>query len=56
MPEAILKDKKRILPFIAFLEGEYGYKNLYIGVPTVLGGNGIEKYLNYNYLMKKKQL
>jgi malate dehydrogenase len=43
MAEAILKDKKRILPSIALLEGEYGYENLYMGVPTLLGGNGIEK-------------
>ncbi|MDQ6598821.1 malate dehydrogenase [Bacillus salipaludis] len=42
MAEAILKDKKRILPCIAYLEGEYGYKDLYLGVPTVLGGDGIE--------------
>ncbi|WP_048600602.1 malate dehydrogenase [Rubeoparvulum massiliense] len=43
MAEAILKDQKKILPTIAYLEGEYGYKDLYLGVPTLLGGNGIEK-------------
>lgn len=43
MTEAILKDKKRIIPVIALLEGEYGYDNLFMGVPTILGGNGIEK-------------
>jgi len=43
MAEAILKDKKRILPAIALLEGEYGYDQLFIGVPTLLGGDGIEK-------------
>ncbi|MDF2922990.1 MAG: Mdh [Paenibacillaceae bacterium] len=43
MAEAILKDKKRILPSIALLEGEYGYENLFMGVPTLLGGNGIEQ-------------
>ncbi|MDR6999259.1 malate dehydrogenase [Neobacillus niacini] len=42
MTEAILKDKKRILPCIAYLEGEYGYQDLYLGVPTILGGDGIE--------------
>lgn len=42
MAEAILLDKKRILPAIAYLEGEYGYNDIYLGVPTVLGGNGIE--------------
>ncbi|MBS7345863.1 MAG: malate dehydrogenase [Caryophanon sp.] len=43
MAEAILKDQKRILPSIAYLEGEYGIHDLYLGVPTLLGANGIEK-------------
>ncbi len=42
MTEAILKDKKRILPVIALLQGEYGYDDLFMGVPAVLGGDGIE--------------
>ncbi|MGA9173374.1 MAG: malate dehydrogenase [Thermoactinomyces sp.] len=45
MAEAILKDKKRILPAVAYLEGEYGYSDLYLGVPTILGGNGLEKVI-----------
>lgn len=45
MVEAIIKDKKRILPTIAYLEGEYGYEDLYVGVPTILGGDGIEKII-----------
>lgn len=45
MAEAIIKDKKRVLPAIAYLEGEYGYNNLYLGVPTVLGGRGIESII-----------
>jgi malate dehydrogenase len=43
MTEAILKDKKRIIPVIALLEGEYGYDGLFMGVPTLLGADGIEK-------------
>jgi malate dehydrogenase len=43
MTEAILKDKKRILPVIAYLEGEYGYDSLFLGVPVILGGDGIER-------------
>lgn len=43
MAEAILKDKKRIIPTIVYLEGEYGYNDIYLGVPTLIGGNGIEK-------------
>jgi malate dehydrogenase len=43
MVEAILKDKKRILPCAAYLEGEYGIQGIYFGVPVVLGGRGVEK-------------
>ena len=43
MAEAILKDKKRILPVIALLEGEYGYEDLFMGVPALLGAEGIER-------------
>src|SRR5699024_5470042 len=42
MADAIVKDKKRILPSIACLEGEYGFKDIYLGVPTILGADGIE--------------
>lgn len=45
MTEAILKDQRRVIPTIAFLEGEYGYDGIYLGVPTVLGGNGIEQII-----------
>ncbi|MCD5323830.1 MULTISPECIES: malate dehydrogenase [Pontibacillus] len=45
MAEAILKDQRRVLPAIAYLEGEYGYKDIYLGVPTILGGNGIEEII-----------
>ncbi|MEK4230310.1 malate dehydrogenase [Solibacillus sp. FSL H8-0538] len=43
MAEAVIKDQKRILPSIAYLEGEFGYEGIYLGVPTLLGANGIEK-------------
>ncbi|WP_410501656.1 malate dehydrogenase [Exiguobacterium acetylicum] len=42
MVEAILKDQRRILPAIAYLEGEYGFNDMYFGVPVILGGNGVE--------------
>nr|Q9X4K8.1 RecName: Full=Malate dehydrogenase [Geobacillus thermodenitrificans]AAD28555.1 malate dehydrogenase [Geobacillus thermodenitrificans] len=45
MVEAIVKDQRRILPAITYLEGEYGYEGIYLGVPTILGGNGIEKVI-----------
>jgi malate dehydrogenase len=43
MVESILKDKKKVLPCAAFLEGEYGIKDLFVGVPVKLGARGIEK-------------
>lgn len=45
MCEAILKDQRRVLPAIAYLEGEYGYEGIYLGVPTILGADGIEKII-----------
>jgi len=45
MAEAILKDKKKILPCAAYLEGEYGIKGLYVGVPVKLGSKGIEQII-----------
>src|ERR1700751_5990611 len=43
MVESILKDKKKVLPCAAYLEGEYGIKDLFVGVPVKLGSRGIEK-------------
>lgn len=54
MTEAILKDKKRIIPTIALLDGEYGYDNLFMGVLTVLGANGIEKILDIELTTDEK--
>jgi malate dehydrogenase len=45
MAEAILKDQKRLVPVSAYLEGEYGLKDLFFGVPVVLGAGGIEKII-----------
>ncbi|MFC1863883.1 malate dehydrogenase, partial [Thermodesulfobacteriota bacterium] len=45
MAEAILKDKKKILPCAAYLEGEYGIDKLFIGVPVKLGANGMEEVI-----------
>jgi malate dehydrogenase len=43
MIEAILRDKKKVLPCTAYLDGEYGVKGLYVGVPVKLGRRGIEQ-------------
>ena len=45
MVEAILKDKRKILPCAAYLKGEYGYNDLFIGVPVKLGRNGLEEVI-----------
>jgi malate dehydrogenase len=45
MVEAILKDKKKILPCAVYLEGEYGIKGLFVGVPVKLGANGLEQII-----------
>ena len=45
MVEAIVKDQRRIFPVCAWLQGEYGLNNIYLGVPAVLGKNGIEKII-----------
>ena len=54
MTEAVLKDKKRILPAIAYLQGEYGYDNLFMGVLVVLGGGGVEKVLEIDLTPEEK--
>lgn len=43
MAESILRDKKRLVPSCAFLNGEYGFKDIFLGVPCILGAKGIEK-------------
>jgi malate dehydrogenase len=47
MAKAYLKDKKRILPAAAHLTGQYGLKDLYVGVPAVIGAGGVEKVIEF---------
>jgi malate dehydrogenase len=54
MAEAILKDKKKILPCAAYLEGEYGINNLFIGVPVKLGETGIEEVIEIELTNEEK--
>ena len=54
MAEAILKDKKKILPCAVYLEGEYGYKDLFIGVPVKLGANGVEEVIQIQLTADEK--
>jgi malate dehydrogenase len=54
MAEAILKDKKKILPCAAYLEGEYGFKDLFIGVPVKLGAGGVEEIIEITLTAEEK--
>lgn len=56
MAEAIIKDQRRILPSIAYLEGEYGLDGIYLGVPTILGAGGIEKIIEIDLNEAEKTL
>ena len=55
MAESILKDQKRVFPVAALCSGEYGYNDLFIGVPAVLGANGVEKIIEINLKPEEKQ-
>jgi malate dehydrogenase len=48
MAESYLKDQKRILPCAAWLTGQYGVKDMYVGVPAVIGSNGVEKIVEFD--------
>lgn len=54
MTEAILKDKKKILPCAAYLEGEYGINGLYVGVPCKLGARGLEQIIEINLTAEER--
>ena len=54
MAESYLKDKKKVLPCAAMLNGEYGIKNMYVGVPVVIGEKGIEKVITVKLNKEEK--
>lgn len=56
MAESYLKDKKRILPCAAYLNGEYGVKGLYVGVPVVIGSDGVEKIVEITLTAEEKKM
>lgn len=56
MAESYLKDKKRVLPCAAWLTGQYGVNGLYIGVPTVIGQNGVEKIIEVHFTADEKAM
>jgi malate dehydrogenase len=54
MAESILKDKKRLLPVCAYLNGEYGFRDIYLGVPAILGSRGLEKIVDLELTADEK--
>jgi len=56
MAEAYLKDEKRLLPSAALLTGQYGYSGFFMGVPTIIGGGGIEKILEIELTAAEKAM
>ena len=55
MAEAYLKDKKRLLPCAAYLSGEYGVKDSYIGVPIIIGEGGVERIVEVELEGEEKE-
>jgi malate dehydrogenase len=56
MAEAYLLDQKRLLPAAAYLEGEYGYNDLYMGVPVIVGSGGVEKIVEIALTAEEKEM
>lgn len=56
MAESYLKDKKRVLPCAASLKGEYGVKDMYVGVPVVIGANGVERVIEIDLNKTEQKL
>jgi malate dehydrogenase len=56
MVESILKDKKRVVPCAVYTEGEYGYRDLFLGLPVVLGRSGIERILTMDLNDSEKSM
>jgi malate dehydrogenase len=56
MARAYLHDEKRLVPCAAYLRGEYGYSDLYIGVPVVIGGKGVERIVEIALDAGEKQM
>jgi len=55
MAEAYLKDKKRVVPVAAYLSGQYGVKDMYVGVPVVLGAGGVERVIEIDLDNKERE-
>jgi malate dehydrogenase len=56
MAESYLKDKKRVLPCAAWLDGQYGQKGIYVGVPVVIGAGGVERIVEISMDASEKAM
>lgn len=56
MAEAYLKDQKRVIPCAAWLKGEYGIHDLYVGVPAVIGGQGVERVIELELTPEEREM
>jgi len=56
MAESYLRDKKRVLPCAAWLDGQYGVKDMYVGVPVVIGAGGVERIVEIEFNPEEKKL
>ena len=55
MVGAVLKNKKRLMPCAAYLKGEYGLKDVYVGVPVILGAEGVERIVEVELTEQEKK-
>jgi malate dehydrogenase len=56
MAQAYLRDEKRLLPAAAYLDGEYGFKDLYMGVPVIIGKEGVERIVEVELTADEKKM
>lgn len=56
MAESYLRDKRRLLPCAAYCEGQYGLNGMYVGVPTIIGANGVEKIVEIELTAEEKAM
>jgi malate dehydrogenase len=56
MAESYLKDKKRVLPCASYINGEYGVKDLYVGVPVVIGAKGVERVVEIELAAAEREM
>ena len=56
MAESYLRDKRRVLPCAAYLDGQYGQKGMYVGVPVIIGANGVEKIVEIELDAAEKEM